>query len=576
MRHLKLIPLLLLLSACLYYNGLDASYVHDDIHAVRDNPAVNNGIGPALAAFIDASTFSSTGAQMYRPITILSLAADQAIFGPAARGASHRAMNIFIHTLVCFMLLLLANRSLKFSLSSALAISVLFAANPMNTMAVNYLTARSTLLAAFFFLLALILYLEWRLYRKGAVFLVLAALFYLASCLSKETGALLPLVILGGEFIWAEKAPLSRSKLAIVAGLFALTACGYLGMRAYALEAPFGGDLVRGWAENLLTQLNAWLLYAKLFLWPTGQAFIRPFPVMSIKQALPGVAALILIIAAAIYSCRKLKGIGLGTLIFIAALLPTTVVPLNVIVSEERGYLAWIGLSIGLAHLFELKHKSGAGAKVTVALIVAIIFCFSALTVKQNSRWVGAEGIFRRSAAMFIGEADKLSQSERESVAKAMVILGGYRKMNGLFAQAEAIYNNALEVDPTYYEAHNNLGSLALAANDLAKAKRHFERAVLIFPDYPIGHFNLGVLAQKSMDIQTARVEYEKAIELRPFFPEAHRYLGGLLYMNFPIGSPERKDALKHLKTSLEQAPRQPDTNELRRIISNLEAEISP
>jgi len=94
--------------------------------------------------------------------------------------------------------------------------------------------------------------------------------------------------------------------------------------------------------------------------------------------------------------------------------------------------------------------------------------------------------------------------------------------------EAVAAYKAALERDPNYAEAHNNLANLLREAGDTKAAAEHYERATQCKPDYALAHFNLGCLRQTAGEIKPARAAYARAIETRPGWAEPHYNLGTL------------------------------------------------
>ena len=98
-----------------------------------------------------------------------------------------------------------------------------------------------------------------------------------------------------------------------------------------------------------------------------------------------------------------------------------------------------------------------------------------------------------------------------------------------------ACFRRALAARPTYDRAHNNLGLLLHARNELAAAKTHFAEAIRLNPRYAIAHNNLGAVCQAESRPEEAATHFRRALCVRPEYPEAHFNLGAALQA---IGDP--------------------------------------
>jgi tetratricopeptide (TPR) repeat protein len=90
-------------------------------------------------------------------------------------------------------------------------------------------------------------------------------------------------------------------------------------------------------------------------------------------------------------------------------------------------------------------------------------------------------------------------------------------------------YEEAVHIDPTFADAHLNLGLLYHIGNQLDRAEGCYRRAIASRPDEALGYFNLaGLLSQKG-DRPGAIAAYTQAVERQPNLTEAHDQLA-LLY----------------------------------------------
>jgi Tfp pilus assembly protein PilF len=87
---------------------------------------------------------------------------------------------------------------------------------------------------------------------------------------------------------------------------------------------------------------------------------------------------------------------------------------------------------------------------------------------------------------------------------------------------AVAAYKEAIEKDPNYAEAHNNLANLLRAAGHNEAAAASYEAAIRARSDYALAHFNLGCLRQLGEQLDAARTAYRAAIATKPDWAEPH------------------------------------------------------
>ena len=98
------------------------------------------------------------------------------------------------------------------------------------------------------------------------------------------------------------------------------------------------------------------------------------------------------------------------------------------------------------------------------------------------------------------------------------------------FDEAITHFRKALEVDPTYPEAHNGLGRALAEKGSLNKAIAHFQKALEVNPYYAEAHNNLGVAVLRKGKADKAIAHFEKALQANPYYAEAHYNLGNTFY----------------------------------------------
>ncbi|MCP4455350.1 MAG: tetratricopeptide repeat protein [Planctomycetes bacterium] len=96
---------------------------------------------------------------------------------------------------------------------------------------------------------------------------------------------------------------------------------------------------------------------------------------------------------------------------------------------------------------------------------------------------------------------------------------------NGQLSQAEALYREALQLEPAHAGIHHCLGIIGNQTNRSAMALEHVTAALEVSPDVAQFHNTLGIVLEKAGRDQEAVKAYEQAIELNPTFAEVYNNL---------------------------------------------------
>jgi Tfp pilus assembly protein PilF len=89
---------------------------------------------------------------------------------------------------------------------------------------------------------------------------------------------------------------------------------------------------------------------------------------------------------------------------------------------------------------------------------------------------------------------------------------------------------NAVQIDPNYMEAYNNLGSRYMMLGDLPSAQTAFQRALALDPDAHPVQVNLSIVLLAMGDAKGAEVASRRAVRLNPSDMKAKYMLGLSLY----------------------------------------------
>lgn len=411
-------PLLLLvlcsLCAFLYWPGLRGELVVDDLANLKPFGDLERG----LIRWQDIITDNESG-PLGRPLTMVSFLADYYL--GEGRVFQFKLTNLLIHLLCGALLYALASllfaRHLTMATGArswwALLVAALWLTAPLFASTVLYVIQRMAQLATLFSLLGLVSYVYGRQqldvrFRRGAALILVAYLVALpAAVLSKENGAILPLLILVTEVFWFGFTGSDRAVrfLRTVHAFFAVVpvvaAAVWLAAHFDAFLSRYAGrDFTL--SERLMTQARVlWDYLAQLFL-PNGlrMGVIHDDFVISRSPSDPpataiAIAAWIAVITALVFWRKSVTArlLAFGLTFFLTGhLIESTAWPLE-IYFEHRNYLPATGLFIAAAGVAAHLCHRFEGLRRVAILLAMIPLLTGFITYQRVMTWQSAEAI---------------------------------------------------------------------------------------------------------------------------------------------------------------------------------------
>ena len=551
------ILILLLVTASIYFNALQNSFVYDDDGTIVSNNFVKNW-GNASKIFTP-NYFSLSSELSYRPMVTLSYFLDYSIWQLNPFG--YHLTNLLFHianTILIYYLLSLILRSRTIPLFTAL----LFATNPIQTEAVNAISFREDLMAMCFFLLSLLLYAKSSvsesdptkapdlmrgltpLPKKNSYYI--AALFtFTLALFSKEMAVTLPLVIILYDLCFTQSK--DRTKVIYKQGIyylgFFLVLALYLFGRFFIFSNPSGSSDYFGGSIYLtfLTMFKVFALYLRLLLLPINlcadyvvKVSLSPFePLVAVGM---GLVIIILIIGFKLYKWERSpelessRLVSFALLYFFITLLPVSnIIPLGIPMAERYLYMPSLGfcivLGVILAKISQLK-IGGVGSDPTKAptlmwgltplksasilsLILLLLF-YSITTINRNKIW----------ANNFVLWEETVKNSPDSS--RAYNNRGNAYGKKGQYDQAIKDFNRAIELKPDDALAYNNRGNAYQYKGEYDQAIKDISRAIELKPDYALAYNNRGYTYGEKREYDLAIKDFNRAIKLKPDFAEAY------------------------------------------------------
>jgi tetratricopeptide (TPR) repeat protein len=432
-------------------------------------------------------------------------------------------VNLGLHLLAAALLFAWVRQ--RGSGEGAWAAGLLFLVHPTHAELVNYLSSRSDLMVSCWYLGGLLLVARHQWGAAGAV--------YAGGLLSKEVAITLPLLAALQQG-W-QRVRLAWRPFLALGGVGA----GYLAL--ISLNRFLPGSLAkapRGWGEQVLTQFKAYVYYVWLVVMPAHLSVEHQFFVSS---GLDGavVAALLLLGSLSWLAWRgRQQLLGQGWVWFVLALAPASLVPLNILVSERRMYLASAGLCVVLAWCWPRlrdRRRRWAGV-VLVALLSALSLGRNPVWASEVALWEDAvakgPGMFRAWANLGLaykhaGRDDEALQQIRQALAlkpdyaDAWVEVGNLLSDRGEVREAAEAYARSLQLNPALEGAHYNLGNLDQGRGAWQEAVDHYRQALRLNPGFAEARNNLGQAYEALGRPEEALAEYRQALALDPGLAQA-------------------------------------------------------
>lgn len=385
--------------------------------------------------------------------------------------------------------------------------TALFGIHPMRSESVAWVTERKDVLYGLFYIAALLNYWKYLQTQKGK-FYGLTLLFGLLSLFSKIQAVSLPLSMLALDWlagrdvksikIWVEKAPFFLFSL-----VFGLVGIHFLN------EGEGLKDTGYSMTERFFFAAASLCNYFWKLLVPAGLSAYYPYPKAGNLPALYYAAPLALAaIAWWVWRSQKTsKTIAFGVLFFLVNI---------VFVLQFKGagkafmadrftYIPYLGLFFILAKTYsdiESGQVKSALKPLLPYLAGGFVGICALLTFLQNNHWKSSIALWENASAKNPGDA--LSWS---NLGLAYDDLDEHEK-------SVKSYEQAIKVDPNYFDAHFNL---AVSLNKLKRydeAARLFERCMQIKPDFPDSWYGRGQVWVSKNDYAKAIADFEKAIQM--------------------------------------------------------------
>jgi tetratricopeptide (TPR) repeat protein len=517
-RAVALVVVLLAVAALLAYrNSFSAPFVLDDESCIAENPTIRH-LGTAL--FPPGGGVTVSG----RPLLNFTFAVNYALGGEAVWG--YHAVNLGIHFLAACALFGVVRRTLNrpllrprfggAQLPLAAAVATVWLLHPLQTESVTYTVQRAESLAGLFSLLTLYGFIraaESKVPRRALEWRSLSALACLLGIVTKETVAVVPLLVLlydlvfvcertprGAWAVWRER----RGYYSALTATWILL--GILVVGTGLRGGTAGGRTALTALTYFWTQCHAVVLYLKLSLWPHPLVFDHGRWVASGFAAVwPQFVLLVLLGAGTVVALWRRMPVAFLGVWFFSLLAPTSsFLPVaSQTMAEHRMYLPLAAVAtLAVAGLYAL-----LGWR-SLVLWPVLAVSFGWLTFARNVTYASDLSLWRDTV-----EKVPLSARARYNLGIAYTKRGEY----ALAAEQDAAalrHGDGWVPRSEFYYIHNKLGYDLAELGRLPEAVAQYEEALRLRPDYDVAHANLAKALVRLDRYPEALRHFEAAVKL--------------------------------------------------------------
>lgn len=489
------------LTFCTFIRVLWADFLsYDDPFYVTANPLVLGGLSwKSLTA-----AWSSFDCANWHPLTWISLMLDYQVYG--LRPWGFHLTNLLLHvanTLLLFTLL----RRLSLSWGPALFVAAVFGIHPLHVESVAWITERKDVLATLFGLLSLLAYIRsvqtgetWRRYTSCGWFAL--------SLTAKPLLVTLPCLLLVIDYWPLKRWSTSRQFVQCVTEKWLLWLLTIGSCIVTIIAQKQGGAVASLEKFSLIQRLGnicvSYGTYLQKSFWPTRLAAFYPFSMNSWEPVSVLVATVLLVIVSVLaWRLRHRHGsILVGWLWFLGTLVP--MIGLVQVGSQSMAdrymYFPLIGLSwAATSAVLACWPQSAQSTRYQSLVGIGLVAVMSVLTWQQVGYWKNSLLLAQRA----------LTVTPDNHIA--LVLYARELRIAGKDDLAITNYRRAVEIDPHYAAAHNDLGVMLLQRGDVPSAISQFRQGLKSTPRHIRMRWNLANALAKQGDFTAALSEFQQA-----------------------------------------------------------------
>jgi len=465
-----------------YTNHFENGFHFDDVHTVTGNPFIRD-LSNIPRFFTDPAMFSTLpDHQVYRPVTLLTLALDYRLGRGLHPFWFHLSTFIWMAVqiiLMFFLFRLILDRAQPHPSNqwTAFFAAAWYGLHPACAETVNYVIQRGDLLSTTGIVASVLIFARYPNRRRQCWYLIPAIL----ATLAKTPALIFPAMLIA--YIYFIESP-GNWKGALRATVPAILAT----LVSAAIQARFTPPAFNAGAASAalyrVTQPYVALYYFKSFFLPTELSADSDWgyvPGVFSSQAVIGYVFLAALIWAIVRASRTpaARPVAFGLAWFVLGLLPTSLMPLAEVMNDHRMFLPFVGLSLAVTWSLRLAllRRSARIPRAAMAGALLVLAAYGAGTHQRNRVWRDDESLWRDVVA-------KSPNNGRGLMNYGLIFL-----QRGDYPTAISYFERALPLTPNYWSLETNLGVAYGGIGRPADAERHFLRSAALAPALAEPHF---------------------------------------------------------------------------------------
>ncbi|XP_045472634.1 protein O-mannosyl-transferase TMTC4 [Harmonia axyridis] len=533
-----------------YCNTLWGSFLFDDTEAIVKNRDVlpSTSIGEIFKNDFWGTDISlNSSHKSYRPLTILSYRLNVIYSNNILDSFQFHATNVILYGLLCLLTipvfeLFLKKRKHEYINEIAFMSSLLFTVHPVHTESVAAIVGRADILGSILFLVTLLLY--HGCLQKNSVLLLFMAIFTtIAAVLCKEN-AIMALVMCMAYDIFQQKKKkrswenmlnlyfISRNLILVFSGSLIL----YYRLKIMNFEGPIftSIDNPAAFSETffvkVFTYSYIYILNLLILIWPNWLCFDWSMGCIPLIENFCDIRIVvvclfwILSIAAVYKSLKKIYITGLidgsvmGICLMVLPFIPASNLffVVGFVIAERTLLLPSAGFCFLVVIGFYKLGKKLNKKKIRKTNFYILCIIFACRTIMRNFEWLKEETLF--SSAL---EVCPLNAKVHYNIAKVAAD-------QDLKELAFVEYRKALELNPNYEQAMNNLANLLREEKKYVEAENLLRKSLDVRPNFAAAWMNLGIVLTNLNNSKEAEYCYKTAIKYRSRYPDCYYNLGNL------------------------------------------------
>ncbi len=471
--------ILLTLTLLVYGNTLTNEYALDDAIVITENKFVKQGIDGLYDIFSNESFTGFFGFDKqlvaggrYRPLSIATFALEHEFFGQSPF-ISH-LINILLYALVVVLIFQVLQKSGRVATQAAFIIALLYALHPIHTEAVANIKGRDEILAFLFVLLAI----KWFLYSQKHKILAYtaASISMFLAMLSKEHAvAFVVLLPLGIYYLKRPKKQIVYAVFATIipAALFVLLRYQVLGaMQIQESSALMNNPFVDMTStEKYATMLLTWLWYLRLLIVPhplTYDYYPYHVPIAGLDSILPWIT-MVLVLLMLFFAIKTLinkRFYGYWIWFFIGTfiLMSNLFFPIGTFMNERFMFMPSLAFCVGLGYGIHWLVRQKVYYRAGIATLIIVGLGYSVKSIDRNRDWKNDFTLFTHDVQISENSAKGNCVAGGQLYEKA-VKKGNQTKKQKLLTRARTHLEKAIDIHPTYNDAHLLFGNTLFASD---------------------------------------------------------------------------------------------------------------